>query len=169
LKRIAITGPESTGKSWLAKKLAAHFKTFYVPEYAREYLSKLDRVYTIDDIVEIARGQLHIEALMATLAGDILIADTEMLVCKIWTEFVFGSTPEPIDLAFQKQEYDIYLLCNIDLPWEPDPLREHPNRRAELFDRYEHYLKEYNLSYGIVNGTGDERLVNAMHILKRHF
>ncbi len=162
MKKIAITGPESTGKSWLTKQLAAHYQTFFVPEYARDYLTKLTHPYTIDDVVEIAKGQLHIQEMMERLADNILFSDTEMLVCKIWTEFVFGSTPELIHQAFVKQRFDLYLLCDIDLPWEFDPLREHPEQRSTLFSLYQKYLIDYGLPYEVIKGKGIERLQCAI-------
>jgi NadR type nicotinamide-nucleotide adenylyltransferase len=169
LKKIAITGPESTGKSWLSTKLAAHYGSLFVPEYAREYLKKLDRPYTLDDVVMIAQGQLHLESIMTKLASGYLFADTEMLVCKIWTEFVFGSTPAFIDQAFERQAYDLYLLCDVDLPWEPDRLREHPHSRQELFSMYEQYLKTYKLPYIVVSGQGKARFNMAIKQIARYF
>jgi nicotinamide riboside kinase len=92
-----------------------------------------------------------------------LIADTEMLVCKIWSEFVFGYCPDSIVQLTEKQEFDYYLLCDIDLPWEPDPLREHPEHRAELLDLFKAELAKRNWPYTLVRGTGNQRLQNAIH------
>ncbi len=169
LKKIAITGPESTGKSWLAEQLAKEFNTVWVPEFAREYLSDLHRNYTIDDVVEIAKGQQQNEKLMEIQASEFLFSDTEMFVCSIWTEFVFGKVPEFIRQAVESQQYDLYLLCNIDLPWEPDPLREHPDNREDIFEKYRLALSDANLPYVIINGLGKNRLAEAINAVKKQF
>lgn len=162
LKKIAITGPESTGKSWLAEHLARHYKTHFVKEYARKYLDRLEKPYTLDDIVQIAKGQRAAEKIMEAKSDQLLFVDTEMLVCKIWADFVFGETPAFIQQAFVQQHYDLYLLCDIDLPWEADPLREHPDRRKEIMLLYIQALGRRKLPYKLVSGLGDERLKQAI-------
>ncbi|MCD4735883.1 MAG: ATP-binding protein, partial [Bacteroidales bacterium] len=89
--RIAITGPESTGKSRLSAQLAEHFNTVWAPEYAREYLQKIQRPYTQEDLLEIAKGQKRMHEKMMKFARNILFCDTEMLVIKIWSEFKYGN------------------------------------------------------------------------------
>jgi NadR type nicotinamide-nucleotide adenylyltransferase len=166
LKKIAITGPESTGKSWLAEQLAKSFKTVWVSEYAREYLSERSTKYTIDDVIAIAKGQLVLEKQSCVNANEFLFCDTEMLVCTIWTDFVFGYVPDFIKEAFKNQHYDLYLLCDIDLPWESDPLREHPNSRELIFEKYKQALMQAQLPFVIVSGLGENRLncaINAIH------
>ncbi|HNQ83228.1 MAG TPA: ATP-binding protein [Bacteroidales bacterium] len=160
--RISITGPESTGKSALAKELAAHFGTVWVPEYAREYLEKLGRRYEFEDIAIIAIGQLEQENRMAAKADQIVFCDTDMLVCKIWSEFRYGHCDAWLQKIVRSHVYDLYLLCDIDLPWEEDPLRENPKERQELFDIYLRELQKMNANFGIVTGTGDQRLRNAI-------
>ncbi len=162
IRRIAITGPESTGKSLLANALTIHFGGIYVPEYARTYLQNTNGNYTLDDIVTIAKGQLESEQRLMASAGNYLFADTEMLVCKIWAQVVFGTVPDFIKQAFEDQKYNLYLLCDIDLPWEADPLREHPNRREELMKLYINELNNAGYAYKIVSGTGEQRLKNAL-------
>jgi NadR type nicotinamide-nucleotide adenylyltransferase len=162
LKKIAITGPESTGKSWLAERLAGHYQTHFVKEYAREYLARLQKPYALDDIVQIAKGQLEAEKMLEAKSDQLLFADTEMLVCKIWASVVFGKIPEFIQQAFEKQQYDLYLLCDIDLPWEADPLREHPDRRKEIMGLYKQALTEHKMPFKLVSGKGDERLQHAI-------
>lgn len=165
-RKIAITGPESTGKSWLAEQLAKSFNTVWVSEFAREYLSKMNTNYTIDDVIAIAKGQLVSEKQSYEKANEFLFCDTEMLVCAIWTDFVFGHIPEFIKEAFENQYYDLYLLCDIDLPWEPDPLREHPDNREQIFEKYKQALTVARLPYVIISGFGENRLncaINAIH------
>ncbi len=167
--RIAITGPESTGKSWLAGNLANHYHTVWVPEYAREYLENLGRPYQQDDIVKIAAGQLFHEESKAKAASGYLFCDTELLVTKIWSEVKFGMCDSWILSGIETHRYDLYLLCDIDLPWEYDPLREHPNQRQFLFDRYQKELSSRNFPFFVVNGADGSRLHKAIDIIEEYF
>lgn len=162
LHRVSITGPESTGKSLLASQLAAHFGTIYVPEIARQYLNKLGRPYAFEDIVLIAQQQLETENRMAEIASGILFCDTDLLVTRIWSLYKYGKCDPWIEEKVKNHHYDLFLLCNIDLPWEEDPLREHPDRRLELFDIYMKELEAMNADYRIISGFGDERLERAI-------
>ena len=161
LRRVAITGPESTGKSTLAGRLAKYFDTVWVPEYAREYLEKNGPQYALQDVENIARGQLERENAAAGKAKGVLFCDTDLLVVKIWCEVVFGSCPAWIEQQFLNHRYDVYLLCAPDIAWEPDPLRENPDDREELFGLYEKALKTNGMPYRIVRGKGNVRFENA--------
>ncbi len=165
LKRVAITGPESTGKSWLTQQLAMYYQTQWVDEYAREYLSKNGPGYNQDDVIQIAKGQLEREEIAAGQSRDLLFCDTDMLVVKIWSEIVFGQCPVWIEQQFNKHHYDLYLLCAPDIPWKPDPLRENPDNRDELFTHYEKTLIRHKFPYHIVTGRGDKRLKNAINFV----
>ncbi len=169
IRRIAITGPESTGKSILSESLARHFKTQWVPEYAREYLALLETQYKQSDILEIAKGQLCAEEEHKTYANNFLFCDTDLLVTKIWSEVKYGNCDEWILQQLVNHSYDLFLLCDIDLPWAPDPLREHPNFRKELFDIYLKNLKLYKFPFAIVRGTGIDRMNNAIKIIDEYF
>jgi NadR type nicotinamide-nucleotide adenylyltransferase len=169
IKRIAITGPESTGKSSLAESLARHFRTTWVPEFARIYIDHLDREYTYDDILFIAKSQLESETVAAGLAKEILICDTDLIVTKIWCEYKYGKCHPWILDQLNKNHYDLYLLLNIDLPWQPDPQREHPAHRKEIFELY---LKELNLRelpYKIISGAEAIRVKNAIEAINHRF
>ncbi len=161
LKRVAITGPESTGKSELAAWLANAYKTLWVPEYAREYLEKNGPDYMLEDVETIARGQLKRENAAVENAREVLFCDTDMLVTKIWCEVVFGTCPEWIEQQFHLHRYDLYLLCYPDIPWEPDPLRENPDDRGKLFTLYRQTLEENSLPFRVIKGLGDIRFENA--------
>lgn len=160
--RIAITGPESTGKSWLAEELAKHYNTTWVPEYAREYLTKLNRAYTFDDILKIAENQ-HAQEQNAAKKLDLVFCDTDFCVTSIWCKVKFGKCHDWITDMMQRKTYSLHLLCNIDLPWQYDPLREHPEMRDELFQMYVNELSLNNLPYKIISGAGIQRLNNAIH------
>jgi len=162
LKRIAITGPESTGKTRLATELSACFHTALVPEYAVSYLDKHGPHYTADDILQIARGQLKLENEMAKKGGQLLFCDTDLLVTKIWSLVVFGKVPQWIDKVIVEHPYDLYLLCYPDLEWQPAPYRENPEDREYLFDLYEKEVKDLSVRYRIVKGKGQNRLDKAI-------
>ena len=160
--RVAITGPESTGKSSLAKQLAIHYNDVWVQEYARIYIDKLVKPYTFNDVEQIAITQIQQERAALKAAKNILFADTELLVIKIWMEVKFGKSPAWIERKMIERKYDLYLLCNIDLPWEEDSQREHPYRRKELFELYELSLIKYGFNYRIINGLNEVRYENAI-------
>ena len=160
--KIAITGPESTGKSQLAQELATHYNTVYVKEYAREYIDRLDRPYTQNDILEIAKGQIQGEDQMIKQATRLLFCDTELIVTKIWSEVKYGNCNPWILKTIQENKYDLFLLCNIDLPWEEDPQREHPHMRDHLFHLYSNELTHRGYPFKVVSGFGKQRLLNAI-------
>lgn len=160
--KIAVTGPESTGKSLISQQLADHYTTVWVPEFARVYLLQIDRPYSYDDILEIAKGQQKSEQAFVPIAGRVMFSDTELLVTKIWCEVKYGKCHPWIEAQLQKQHYDLYLLMDVDLPWEYDPMREHPDRRGFLFDLYKNELDRLGANYRVVSGMGDERLKRAI-------
>jgi NadR type nicotinamide-nucleotide adenylyltransferase len=167
--KIAITGPESTGKSQLAEELAAHYNTVFVPEYARGYIDRLNHAYEQHDILEIAMGQVSEEDQMKRKANGILFCDTELIVTKIWSEVKYGTCDPWILQKIEENKYDLFLLCNIDLPWEEDPQREHPHMREKLFQLYYEELTERGFPFRVVSGTGKERLNNATGFIKQAF
>jgi NadR type nicotinamide-nucleotide adenylyltransferase len=169
LKRISITGPESTGKSELAKQMAEHFHTLWVPEYAREYLTDLGRPYEFEDIGIIARKQLKKENELAKKAKKLLFCDTDFLVTKIWSYYKYGKCDPWIEEMAEYHRYDLYLLCNTDLPWEEDPMREHPQQRDELFRMYMKEMKSIHASYILVSGTGTQRTEKAISAVEMAF
>jgi NadR type nicotinamide-nucleotide adenylyltransferase len=167
--KIAITGPESTGKSLLSERLAAHYRTLWVPEYARVYIDRLNRPYTRDDILKIARGQLRSEHRLQRDVSRFLFCDTELIVTKIWSEFKYGTCDPWILEQIEKNRYDLYLLCYIDLPWEDDPQREHPHLREELFNLYLQEMTERNLPFRVISGKGPQRLKRSVAIIDECF
>ena len=168
--KIAITGPESTGKSTLSEKLAHHYNTNFVPEYSRSYLENFVGQYTENDVVEIAKGQHNLILEEEKKSSKILIADTEIVVCKIWVEYVFKHSNKVIDEILKQQDFDLYLLCDIDLPWVYDPLRENPDidERKELFEIYRNTLEQMKVPFEIVSGDNDERVNNAIKIIEKY-
>ena len=167
IKKIAIVGPESTGKSTLAKHLAEHYNTVFVPEYARSYLENKGAQYSATDVEHIAREQLKLEQHYLQQANKILLCDTSLLVIKVWLEYVYGTCPQWILEEINEIHYDLYLLTAIDLKWQPDPLRENPNDREELFDIYLKELQGLNSPFKIVEGVENQRVSSAVETIDK--
>ncbi|HBZ67780.1 MAG TPA: ATPase [Bacteroidales bacterium] len=164
--RIAITGPESTGKSWIASQLAIQYKTLFVEEYARTFINQLNRPYVEADILTIAQNQLANEDHLATLANRMLFCDTDLTVCKIWSEVKYNRCHPWIARKVNEHIYPLYLLMDIDLEWQEDPQREHPHMRQLLFDLYKQSLESRNVNFKVISGQGEKRLKLAMDSIK---
>ena len=153
--KIIVTGPENSGKTTLCKALSKHFNIHFSEEYAREYIDKLDLAYTQTDLLEIAKGQLQ-----SDLNSQLL--DTDLITIKIWSNYKYGNCDNWIleQIEEQKSEERFYLLCNPDIPWEVDSLRENPNNRDELFTIYKKELENLGHDYYVVKGGN--RISNAL-------
>jgi NadR type nicotinamide-nucleotide adenylyltransferase len=181
LKKIVIIGPESTGKSTLCEKLANHFQASWCPEYAREYLMKHGTDYTYDSLLTIAKGQIALEDkyigeteknLRSHNAGpqsSLLFIDTDMYVMEVWCKFVFGKTHSWILNQIIQRKYDLYLLCNVDLPWVKDELREYPDlaRREKLYHIYKEIMINQSVPWVDISGNYEERLEKAIVAVKK--
>ena len=168
-KRILILGPESTGKSTLAEDLANHFGELWVPEFAREYLEKIDRPYHFEDLAEIGKGQILLEDKLAEKAQKFLFCDTDLRVIHIWSEHRFGKTDSWVLKEIDIRSYDLILLTDTDLPWEPDPLREYPEleMRQYFFEKYRQLAQESGFPFVIVSGDREQRLRTALRMLEK--
>ena len=166
--RNAIIGPESTGKSELAADLARYYDTVWVSEYAREYLPDLDRDYTYDDILLIAERQYELELKMIPRSRQFIFCDTEFIVLKIWCEDKFEMCHPWILEMIENHPYDLYLLCDIDLAWESDPLRENQHDRDRLLELYTYELESRKLPYVLITGAGSARLKMAIEAITQH-
>ena len=169
-KRILILGPESTGKSTLAEKLAKHFAEPWVPEVAREYLELLDRPYAYEDLLQIGRQQMQLEDELAGAAKNYLFCDTDLRVIQVWSQHRYGKVDPWVLQEMEQRTYDLILLCAIDLPWQADPLREHPDLgiREQLFEQYLEITQQSGFSFQIISGDASARLttsVEAIHAL----
>lgn len=164
--RIALIGPESTAKSTLSENLAKHYNTVWIKEYAREYLSNINRKYTLEDILKIAQEQLKQEQELIKKANKFIFVDTELINNKVWCLDVFKTCPNWIEESIVKHKYDLYLLTYPDLSWEPDPLRENPQRRDFFFNWYEKELKLIGANYFVIKGIGKERLKNCIRFIE---
>lgn len=171
MTKIVLTGPESTGKTVLARYLSTIFRAPYQIEYARQYLEQLERPYTLRDLHEMADGQFYRRDRQTPLHPDVpyLICDTDAVVFQIWAKEKFHVYLKRATEDLRKYPGDYYLLCRPDLDWEPDPLRENPHDRDRLFRRYRAYLERTKLPYGIVEGDGPERFERAVTLLEGRF
>lgn len=169
--RIAVTGPECSGKSELTKALSEHFEAPYAEEYARDFLTETGGKYDSDDLVTICKGQIAAEEAASAKARNLVVFDTDMLVLKIWALFRFGQVPSFIEESNYQRPYHLRLLCKPDLPWEPDPFRESPDERERelLFGFYERQLAHAGAAFEVVEGSGDDRLNSAISAIERHF
>lgn len=165
LIRIAIVGPESTGKSTISRQLALHYDTVWVPEYARGYCEKLVADCTWEDEINMFRGQLALEEQMIPLANRLLICDTTFITVKIWSDHMFGRAPQEVLDKLPIHKYDLYLLMDIDLPWEEDPLRDFPHMREHFMEVWHKELKDLNAIYSLISGSEKGRLKNAIHAI----
>jgi nicotinamide riboside kinase len=198
MRKIVILGPESTGKSTLCAQLAEHYHTVWCPEYARQYLLQIKRPYTYDDLLLIAQNQLVLEDEYVSIvkrqtsmpnenhsdhlahsrftfdvsrSHPLLFIDTDMNVMKIWCEVVFNNCHTWILKQAASRQYDLYLLCDVDLPWIKDELREYPDLefRKKLFKMYKDLLVNNYNQWAVISGTDTERLQSAISIIDHEF
>ena len=167
LKKIAIIGAESTGKSWLCERLAKHFNTIWAPEYAREYFNTFNvSDYELSDLIKIAKKQLELEKDYASKANQFLFCDTSLITIKIWAELEFKKVPTFIYDQISKSDYNCFLLTNNDLPWQADNQRQNKFNRELIFKLNEDEIKKTGLPYFIVKGFDDSRLNEAIKIVQ---
>ncbi|HOX82700.1 MAG TPA: ATP-binding protein [Chryseolinea sp.] len=157
IKKVAVIGPECSGKSDLSQFLADHYKTAFVPEYARAYLDRLIQPYVQSDLTKIANGQLRLEYENERDSNRVMICDTNLYVIKIWSEFKFGEVDKEILHHIETEKYDLYLLTYIDIPWQDDPQREHPDKREELYQLYLNEMKNQSTPFVEIKGERDQR------------
>lgn len=165
--KVGIIGPESTGKTALAQKLAEAYKTLWVPEYAREYLTNLGRPYVQSDLLEIAQGQIDSVKAARKKANRILFIDTDIHVIKVWSDYKYGNCDPWITQKLEMNACDVYLLTYHDIPYEDDPLRENPDDRDALFDMYENLVTNRKLSYMVMKGPLEARVKAAKSYINR--
>ncbi len=171
--KVVFFGPESTGKTTLAKALATVFKTKWVPEFAREYLEekRLQRgkVCAVEDIYPIAEGQMKLENEAVQQANTFLFCDTNLLSTEVYSKAYFDGWCDSRVLEANKlNQYDIYFLTGIDVPFEQDLLRDRPHQRQGMFDAFKTALNEHNITYTFLQGSHDARMSQAMEYLKQY-
>ncbi|MDB5200442.1 MAG: ribosylnicotinamide kinase [Chitinophagaceae bacterium] len=177
IKKIVAIGPESTGKSTLCLQLAEHYQTLWCPEYARGYLEEHGKDYAYKDLLTIAKGQLELEnGILSTVDSrqPAVFIDTDMYVMKVWCEFAFNKCHSWILNQAATVKYDLYLLCNVDLPWIEDTLREYPDKktRNKLYHFYKDIMVNQSVPWVDISGSYEERLqtgIEAVDNLINHY
>jgi len=167
--KIAIYGPESTGKTTLAKQLAAHYNTVWAPEFARDYLQeKWDskkEICVADDLMPIAIGQMRLENEAVQKANTYLFADTCLLITKVFSEIYYGFCDPKLEKAAKKHKYDLFFLTDVDVPWEQDDLRDAPYDRVATFEKFKQALVENKKQFFVLSGNPEMRFQKAIEIL----
>jgi len=170
--KVVLFGPESSGKTTLSIKLAHHYNTVWVAEYARAYLQNKwnneRKTCENSDLLPIAIGQMKLENKLVKKADKILICDTDLLETKVYSEEYYGGTVDPLlEKAAAENSYDLYLLTYIDTPWEADDLRDKPQERLEMFNAFENALKKYDRPYILLKGDKKTRLKAAIKAIDK--
>ncbi|MDZ4664776.1 MAG: AAA family ATPase, partial [Bacteroidota bacterium] len=167
VKRIVLTGPESTGKTKMAELLAKHYCTTWVREYGREYFVNKKAKLELTDIIEIAKGQIKLEEEEVLKANRLLFCDFDLIVTQIWSEIYFKECPTEVLELTSDREYHLHLLMDIDIPWEDDGTREFPDLRAWHFNRIKGELEARKLNYVIVSGDYEKRWKTVEQIISK--
>ncbi len=160
--RIAFIGPESTGKSSLSAQLAHHYKTKWVAEFSRDYISKLNRPYHYEDVLHCIKMQIAEEKKIMDSASLLYFTDNEVINGKIWLLDKYNEYPDWIDLEIKENPYDLYLLTYPDIEFIADEVRENENRRMYFYEWYKRELDKYRFNYIIIKGTGAQRFQNVL-------
>ena len=165
IARLCLTGPESTGKTWLAGQLAARRGTVWVPEYAREYALAVARELTVDDVEPIARGQIANEERALPSASGLIILDTDLVSTVVYSRHYYGTVPPWIEDSARSRLADLYLLLDVDVPWVHDAARSSADDRPELHAAFARTLDAHGARVVRVAGGWEERLAQAVAAL----
>jgi nicotinamide riboside kinase len=157
IQRIFITGTESTGKTELASKLAEHYKTVFVPDFSRQYISKLARKYNHTDVVNIAKGIIEEENKMLHFAHRIFFSDNDLINIKIWLQYYKWHVPDWLEAEILKRKDNLHLLCDIDIAWVPDEQRKNRDDRDELSQQFVDELSAIGANYKVIRGKDEQR------------
>jgi HTH-type transcriptional regulator, transcriptional repressor of NAD biosynthesis genes len=165
VKKICFYGPESTGKSTLAKRMAELYQTEFVPEVARELITSND--FTVDDIIKIGNAQTQRVLEKVKIANRFLFCDTDLITTQIYSRHYLGVIPEVLYELEKKITYDFYFLFYPDIAWVSDGLRDLKNQREKMFDVFRVELEKRNISYVLVKGNYTEREQIVTDVLNR--
>jgi HTH-type transcriptional repressor of NAD biosynthesis genes len=162
VKKICLYGPESTGKSRLARELADYYQTLWVPEFARDYIFKKGNHFDFEDMKKVGIG--HFRSVNDSLkkANKLLFIDTDLITTLIYSRHYFGQCPAIIQKLADEMRYDLYLFCDIDLPWQADPQRDLAGRREEFKQIFKSELEKRKIPFILISGQGRERFKAAV-------
>jgi NadR type nicotinamide-nucleotide adenylyltransferase len=165
VRRVSIVGPESTGKTTLARRLAERLGTTWVPEWARTMLERRGGSIEGLDWLDVVRGQITSEEALARDADRVLVCDTDPIVTPLWAEALLGACPAELAAAARGRRYDLTLLTDPGVPWVSDPARYLPGGGAEFFARCEEALRREGRRYVVLRGSWEEREGAAMALV----
>jgi NadR type nicotinamide-nucleotide adenylyltransferase len=166
IARVCLIGPHSTGKSTLARELAAHYRTQWVAEYARGYALCVKRELTVDDVPRIAEGQMANEE--SANGARMLILDTDLLSTVVYSRHYYGACEAWIEQKARERLADLYLLMDVDTPFIDDPARDSADAREELFARFRAALEEAGARYVVISGEWGARKRAAIAAIEGH-
>ena len=175
MKRIVLTGSESTGKSTLAAQLAEHFHAALVPEFLRRYADEHQSRLGPEDVEAIAKGQMELEDRIAedsrsqrsARTADLMILDTDLLSAVVYNRHYYGECPAWIEKEAARRAADLYLLLDIDVPWIPDPLRDRGSQRAEMQRLFRDAIEEGGLPWVLISGPWEQRRQRAIAAIEQ--
>ncbi len=167
VRRVCVVGPESTGKTTLARTLAERFGTVWVPEYARTLLEPRaapneTAPVAREDMVPIARGQMASEEALSRNAERFIVSDTDALTTLLWSDLLFGAHDEELEALASRHVHDLYLLTSPDVPYVADTVRYAPDERAAFFDRLRGELDRRGRKYVVLEGDFAQRTARAI-------
>lgn len=169
MQRIVVTGSESTGKTTLARDLAAWLGVPWVSEYSRAYAEAKGDVLSADDVDPIARGQMAHEDDLIGEAADglsLVVLDTDLVSTPVYAEHYYGASPPWIAVEAARRMGDLYILAETDIPWSPDGVRDRPLARREIHERFRKRLRDLGATWVAVDGLGPRRLEHAIAAIR---
>lgn len=162
LIRVCVTGPESTGKTTLASRLADAWHTVWVPEASRVYAERKAIPLTADDVAPIAREHVEMAEDAEHLATRLLVLDTDLLSTVIYSRHYYGGVPRQVEVLERGRRADLYLLCDVDVPWVPDGIRDRPVNRKEMLELFRAALDARGLRWTMIRGSWHDRWRQAL-------
>lgn len=170
ITRLCLIGPECTGKTTLAERLAEHFGVPWVPEFAREYALQVGRLLTVDDVEPIARGQMALEdAARQPTTDNLLILDTDLISTVVYAGHYYGTCPEWIETEARARKADLYLLTDVDVPWAIDDVRDAAAPRETLHRVFATALATYGTDFVAIRGDRETRFTAAVAAIAARF
>jgi NadR type nicotinamide-nucleotide adenylyltransferase len=160
--RVCVTGPESTGKTTLATRLAEWARADVVPEASRRYAERTTGELRLADVSPIAREHI---ALAEAARGPLAVIDTDLLSTVLYSRHYYGAVPRWILRAEHDRRADLYLLCDVDVPWVPDGVRDRPSNRDEMFALFRDALARRKARTVVIRGDWERRWTTARDAL----
>ena len=156
-RRVVLTGSESTGKTTLTADLARHYDAVWVPEYVRSYAAWKGSPLDAGDVEPIALAQMAVQDAALLRARGLLLLDTDLLSTAVYARHYYGWCPDWVTQAVLARRADLYLLCDIDIPWAADPQRDRPHEREQLQGLFDAALRSRHFPVIRIRGSRQER------------